>query len=165
MNNYKAILKSTVIFFLSCILIACATTQTIGGGTIVAEKRILTGDYKPHEATASAASVGAFTGATLGAVFGIVATLGEGASLGEFLGVVAVSTVVMGVIYGAIGSIVAYPVDVYNHSTDLYQFTVKPDDGSQNMTVTQYTNRPLPTDTKVTLFKKDNAIHFKPVGF
>lgn len=145
-------------------LSGCATTYHRDDGIIIAEKKIGNKDYKPHQATENGVRVGASVGGTSGAVMGGLFGLCAGA-FSESIPIMVFTTAVGGVvgaaIYGAAGGLIGggigYAVDATAPDAGTYEFTVKPDQGSKPVTVTQY-GRPLPINTPVHILEKDHRV-------
>lgn len=157
----------TIIFF--CVtLFGCATTYDHGNGVIISEKKLNSRDYKPHGATKMGAAVGGSIGAVSGAVYGGLFGLGLGALGGISGPALAVTTLsgalIGGVIVGGLGVMagagLGYGVDLTRSNAGLYQFVVKPEKSSKQLTIIQYTT-PIPVDAQVHILEKNNIVFLK----
>lgn len=170
---YKNIL---IIIFLTCFMASCASTKNIGYGTVVAEKQIAKKDYKPKHGTVVGAEVGAGAGGATGIYIGAATGLAAGTILSVgTLGVGAVyipvftlfGAVTGGVIGaaagGATGAGVGYATDVYSQGVGVYEYTVKPDNQKENISVTQYVQTPIVKKSRVEIKLKDDHYVIEPV--
>lgn len=177
MQNLGHSVKLSILFIaLSGVLTGCASTKNMGYGTIVSEKKIADKDYKPKQGTIVGAEVGAGAGGATGAYIGAATGLAAGAILtvGTFgIGAVYIpvftlfGAVTGGVIGaaagGATGASVGYASDVYSQGVGVYEYTVKPDNQKENISVTQYVNTPLAKKSRVEIKLKDDHYFVEPV--
>lgn len=160
-----------IIIILSSSLLGCATTYDRGKGILISEKKIRDRDYKPHYATKVGAVAGGTTGITIGSFIGGTIGLGFGA-LANFEGLSLIAPTLVGagigaLIVGGIGTIagggLGYALDHGKSNTGLYEFIVKPENGSKTLTITQYT-APIPIYSTVHILERDNTLFIKPLG-
>lgn len=169
-------MMKTLISCVNCILFAsflsaCATQQNLDTGTVISSIKIKNNDYLPHQTTASTAIAGAQTGAIITGAFyglalgGIVASFGaapiyiaEGLIAGSAAG-----ALIGGAIGGATGAGIGYVSDVYHQGAGLFQYTIKPDNKTESIYVTQYVTKPIPLHAKVQIYLEDNLPHIKEI--
>lgn len=165
-----------IIIILSLFLTSCASTKNMGYGTVISQKQIAEKSYQPKKGTVVGAEVGAGAGGVTGAYIGAATGLAAGTmmTLGTF-GVGAVyipvftlfGAVTGGVIGaaagGATGAGVGYATDVYSQGNGVFEYTVKPDNQKENISVTQYVQTPLAKRSRVEIKLKDDRYYIEPV--
>ncbi|HTM64084.1 MAG TPA: hypothetical protein VL360_06240 [Gammaproteobacteria bacterium] len=169
--------KLLLISMLPIILVGCASTQQMGYGTVIAEKKIAERDYSPKSGTVVGAGVGAGAGAATGAYIGAATGLAAGtiAAIGTFgIGYVyipaftavgALGGAAIGAAAGsATGAGVGYAADIYQQGNGVYQYTVKPDNQSQNISVTQYTKSPIAKKSRVKIMLQGDKYSVEAVN-
>ncbi len=148
--------------FFSVFIVGCASQTSVGYGTITKVESVRNSDGSLKHATLKEAGTGAKVGAGIGAGTGVVA--GSAVALATFgIGAVLMPAfVAAGAGAGAgIGAGVGAGV---GHGMGLYQYSVRLDNKSDNLTIAQYVRYPLPLQTRVEVFLDGDRYSLKKIG-
>lgn len=163
--------KSGLIFvtsvILSSMLFGCASTQHLGYGIVLKEQKVSDMSYRPSSGTLVGAGTGAGVGAGMGGLYGALvgATAGSMINLatGGFawplvpvyvVGGAVVGATYGGLVGGAVGAGTGYARDIYKQGDGVYQITIKPDNSTENLTITQYASQPILVKSRVEILMK-----------
>lgn len=175
MFNNKSVMTIISLSLLGAVLMGCASERKMGDGTVVQERKIANTNYFPQRGTLVGATTGAGVGVGTGALIGGA----SGAAVGTVLAAstFGISTpmipvfVVAGAASGAMiggaaggvtGAGIGYTSDVIRQESGVYEFTIKPDNQSQNIVVTQYAST-LPLKSRVQILLKDDHYYIERV--
>lgn len=178
--NAKPLVNLTCLILAASMLIGCATQKNLGYGTVVKQQKIASTDYTPGRETVAGlgigAGTGAATGAGVGAGYGALVGVAVGGALAASTGgimlpaipALALAGAASGAVYGAVGGAVVggavgtgagYATGVYKQGDGLYKLSVKPDDQSGNLIITQYSAKPIDPSARVKIMMKDDHMY------
>ncbi|MFZ2314580.1 MAG: hypothetical protein WAW86_02835 [Gammaproteobacteria bacterium] len=163
--------KSGLVFvtsmILSSMLFGCASTQHLDYGVVLKEQKVSDMSYQPGRGTLVGAGTGAGVGAGMGAVYGALVGVTAGSMINLATGglawplvpAYAVGGAVVGATYGslvggAVGAGTGYASDIYKQGDGVYQLTIKPDNATENLTITQYASQPILVKSRVEILMK-----------
>jgi outer membrane lipoprotein SlyB len=164
MSLIKKILILSIVIFTTTLLGCTTTSYHKGDGIVIAEKKIGSKNFLPHDNTQTGAKIGG----TIGAIGGAAC----GGLIGLLFGVVNPAAVLVTVpAFGAIGAAyfggagalmgsgLGYATDLASPNAGTYQFIVKPEDSEKTITITQYNNTLIPVNTSVHILEKDHITY------